>query len=274
MTTPHSNPRKRNTKGEYAARNAKHLKATGQTYNQARGAKERAIVKPTQSTAKSLQAAFDHFNRTLFGSTLPQCMVTLRTFGKARGYFSPDRFVNLTEVSTVHEIALDPRQFVDRSEVETLSTLVHEMCHLWQAAHGSMSRAGYHNAEWGTEMKRIGLHPSDTAAPGGKETGQRMSHYIVEGGPFALAAAKLVASGRAPLAWSDIEGFLTASPSAVPAPLAGALAGRTAKVSTKAGKRTKFVCPACQGAVWGKESILVACAGTTDAQHPPIQMLS
>ena len=99
------------------------------------------VVKPTDVTYRGFQAAYDVFNRELFGRRLPPCMITLRTFGKARGYFSPDRFVHLTEVTTTHEIALDPRQFMDRTAVEVLSTLAHEMCHLEQREYGTPSRA-------------------------------------------------------------------------------------------------------------------------------------
>ena len=44
-------------------------------------------------------------------------------------------------------------------------------------------------------MKEVGLYPSDTHEPGGKETGQRMGHYVIEGGLFAVAFAKLQATG-------------------------------------------------------------------------------
>ena len=44
-------------------------------------------------------------------------------------------------------------------------------------------------------MKAIGLQPSNTGAVGGKETGQQMTHYIIAGGPFAKAFAKLAATG-------------------------------------------------------------------------------
>ena len=36
--------------------------------------------------------------------------------------------------------------------------------------------------------------PSDTGAEGGKTTGQRMTHYIVEGGAFDGAARELLAT--------------------------------------------------------------------------------
>ena len=44
-------------------------------------------------------------------------------------------------------------------------------------------------------MKEIGLQPSSTGEPGGKETGQTVSHYIIPGGRYAKAYAKLKAKG-------------------------------------------------------------------------------
>ena len=57
------------------------------------------------------------------------------------------------------------------------------------------SRSGYHNKEWGTLMKRVGLYPSNTGQPGGKETGQSVSHYIIDGGPFSIACRALIETG-------------------------------------------------------------------------------
>jgi hypothetical protein len=204
-------------------------------------------------------------------------MITLRTFGRARGFFSPDQFVDIIKVSTVHEIALDPRQFMDRTEVEILSTLAHEMCHLWQQEHGSPSRAGYHNTQWANKMIEIGLQPSTTGCPGGKTTGQKVTHYIVPDGPFLEVATKLVVSGKAPLRWSDVEGFLMVPPDQVPpGPLAGlASAVRASRpVSTRAGKRVRYECPLCSNHVWGRGDLLVACAGTVEARHDAFGMLA
>jgi hypothetical protein len=44
-------------------------------------------------------------------------------------------------------------------------------------------------------MKAIGLYPSNTGAPGGRETGHQMQHYIVSGGRFAEVFAALAATG-------------------------------------------------------------------------------
>jgi hypothetical protein len=47
----------------------------------------------------------------------------------------------------------------------------------------------------GGQDEEIGLQPSTTGAPGGKETGQSVTHYIVDGGPYARAYAKLKGRG-------------------------------------------------------------------------------
>lgn len=228
-------------------------------------------TKPTTDTAAAFQHAYDVFNRKLYKGELPQCMITLRTFGKARGYFSPDRFIDITTVSTTHEIALDPRQFVDRTAVEILSTLAHEMAHLWQQVHGSPSRNGYHNTEWGDKMKAIGLHPSDTGAPGGKETGQRMTHYIMEDGRFLKVATELVASGKFQATWADVVGLFMVEPDKVDPKLVAAVPTRARKVST-AGQRTKYICPACANATWGRAGLKLWCLGDEAAEHDPAPM--
>jgi hypothetical protein len=44
-------------------------------------------------------------------------------------------------------------------------------------------------------MKRVGLYPSDTGKPGGRETGQQMTHYILAGGPFEKACQEILNQG-------------------------------------------------------------------------------
>ena len=63
------------------------------------------------------------------------------------------------------------------------------MAHEWQYHYGRhQSRGAYHNREWAGEMLRLGLHPSDTGRPGGRVTGQQMTHYIMPGGRFEQVA--------------------------------------------------------------------------------------
>ena len=88
-------------------------------------------------------------------------------------------------------------------------------------------------------MHAVGLIPSDTGAPGGKETGQKVSHYIAGGGPFDKACTDLIRQGfavRYVELWSDPEAR-----------------------KKKAASKTKYTCPACGLNAWGKPDISLIC---------------
>lgn len=193
----------------------------------------------TQAEYRTFQQAYDFFNAELFGGSLPHVLVTLQRHAKAYGYFSPERFVGRAEKEAAHELAMNPDHF-GRTDELILSTLVHEMVHVWQKAHGKMPRRGYHDKQWATKMKEVGLHPSDSGAPGGKETGQNISHYITEDGPFAVAFAKLQATGFT-LRWRSLTA--TDDPT------------RKKKNASK----TKYTCPACGTNAWAKPLTALIC---------------
>lgn len=132
---------------------------------------------------------------SLTPNSLPHVLVTLQRHARAKGYFAPERFAGRVEKVTAHELAMNPDVFTGRSDELILSTLVHEMAHVWQQSQGTPPRRSYHDKEWAAKMCEIGLQPSTTGEPGGKETGQSVTHYIVPGGPFVRAYAKLRATG-------------------------------------------------------------------------------
>jgi len=200
---------------------------------------------PTHRTYTSLDAAYDHFNRELFGGTLPPCLITMQRHHGAYGYFSGERFASLADPEEVtDEIALNPAHFATRTPTDILSTLVHEMTHLWQHHHpgGKPSRNGYHNQEWAAKMRSVGLIPSDTGEPGGKETGQKVSHAIEPGGRFEKACTAFLATAPAIL-YSDRAGSQDAA--------------RTRKA--KAASKTKYTCPACETNAWAKPNAHLIC---------------
>jgi len=142
---------------------------------------------PTRVTYVGLTEAYDWFNRQLFDKILPAALITMQRRRGSYGYFASERFGTRDHVDIVDEIALNPVHFETRSEGEILSTLVHEMVHLWQFRFGRPSRGGYHNRQWASKMKNIGLQPDNG---NGRETGQSVSHHIIPGGPFAQACAQ------------------------------------------------------------------------------------
>jgi hypothetical protein len=210
----------------------------------ARRAKRPAVVSdPTGTTYSGLNLAYDFFNGRLFDSKLPACLITLQRHKGAYGYFAPGRFGSRDGSTTADEIALNPSHFKERCNGDILSTLVHEQAHLWQQHFGKPSRGGYHNKEWGAKMKELGLYPSSTAMPGGRETGQKVSHYIIKGGPFDLACNALLEKGFDHLyveLWDES-------------------AKEKKKRAEKAKSKTAFCCPTCETKAWAKPTASLMC---------------
>lgn len=189
---------------------------------------------PTTTQYVNLQLAYSYFNEQLFDNKLSDCILTLRNHGKnTLGLFHAEQWVQ--ENDKCHEIALAPLH-LSRPLKDVFSTLVHEMCHLWQQDHGDPSRNGYHNKEWGGQMKTVGLHPSNTGKPGGKETGQQMTHYILDDGPFALAFDAMPDEIKLP--WVGVE---------------------QSSKTKKSPAKIKYACPTCDTVAWGKPDLSLRC---------------
>jgi hypothetical protein len=148
---------------------------------------------PTTQTYTSLTAAYEFFNKELFSGSLPACLITMQRHKGALGFFSGERFANTSDPKEItDEIALNPVHFATRKSVEVLSTLVHEMVHLWQHHFGERPRKGYHDRQWAGKMLAVGLIATETGELGGKQTGQHVTHLIEENGRYAQAVEKLL----------------------------------------------------------------------------------
>jgi len=185
---------------------------------------------------QGFQRAYDFFNRELFADSLPQVLVTLQRHANTRGYFSPERFKGRVEKAVVHELALNPDTFTGRTDELILSTLTHEMCHVWQETFGEPSRRGYHNRQWAGKMREVGLQPTSTGEPGGMETGQAVTHFIIPEGRYSKAYARLAETGFA-LHWQST-------------PAVG---------SAKKSSKNKFTCPECGQNAWAKPGARLIC---------------
>lgn len=198
---------------------------------------------PTLEQYGTFDEAYSFFNKRLFGGELPLCLFVFGRGGKNNlGYFSPERWSKRKGKDRIDEISVNPMRLRERSDRDIMSTLVHEMCHVWQQHFGKPSKNGYHNKQWGTKMDEVGLCPSNTGEEGGKRTGQQMTHFIVKGGPFDKLFAEFSKSHS--LGWiREIE------PGKAPAER----------------NKIKYTCPGCELNVWGKPDINIVC-GECDNQ--------
>ncbi len=201
---------------------------------------------PTTQTYTSLTTAYDFFNQELFSDSLPPCLITMQRHKGAFGFFSGERFANTTNPKEItDEIALNPVHFATRKPGEVLSTLAHEMVHLWQHHYGEPPRKGYHDKQWAAKMREIGLIPSSSGEEGAKETGQKMTHLIEENGRFARAVTKLLEEHPAIL-YSDRS-------------------ENNPERKKKAASKTKYTCPTCGLNAWAKPDAPLVC-GTCQEQ--------
>lgn len=214
----------------------------------------------TASEYSGFQTAYDFYNTHLFGGTLPECLITLQRHANSYGYFCKENFKGRGNELRTDEIALNPDEFDGRTDGQILSTLVHEMCHLWQSHFGTPGRSGYHNREWAQKMLEVGLEPVSYDFPG-KYTGQKVSHTIKPGDAFEQVTQKLLELGFQ-LSWQSNKWGVGISVKPLPP---GNDDGEDepsskSKPSPKKDKsKVKFSCSGCKQNAWAKESALLVC---------------
>ncbi len=197
-----------------------------------------ATTKPTSAQFAAFQAMYDYFNAALFGGALPGVFLNFSRHANCYGFFAADRWEGGAGTIT-HEISLNPAHLKGRDPRQVVSTLVHEMVHCWQQENGSPGKRTYHNMEWAQKMEEVGLFPSSTAAPGGKRVGYRVSHYVIEGGPFARAFDAMPRDYLLPwVCWEPT----------------GQSKGKAKPVS-----KLKYTCPSCAANAWGKPGLYLRC---------------
>lgn len=225
--------------------------------------REHPQLPPTLEAGAELQFAYSYFNEELFGGRLPDCVITYTRKKNVLGHFCADRFQRVGG-ALWPELALNPTYLALREDRESLSTLVHEQAHVARHYFGPLNKrgghgsAGYHDIPWADIMDRVGLTPSDTGMPGGKRTGHRMTHYIVQGGPFDLTCKRLLDQGFR-IHWRDRLFF------AGGAGVGGSLDPSDPASPSKKNDRVKFTCSLCLLNAWAKPSARLTC---TDCNHP------
>jgi SprT-like family len=216
-------------------------------------------TRPTEETYAQFQEAYDILNQALFDGALPNCLITLQRRNRTYGYFSSDRFVR-SDGAVTDEIALNPRHFPNRPVADVLSTLAHEMTHLWQHHHGTPGRGRYHNRQWADRMKDIGLQPTATGEEGGPETGDAVYHYIIPDGLFDAALRTLRARGFT-ITWIE-------KPRAAPVAVEGAGQDEKEPAEPKSGKRVKYTCPRCHLNAWARHEVRLICGADMTPMDP------
>lgn len=126
-------------------------------------------------------------------------------------------------------------------------------------------------------MKAIGLPASHNGMPGGRQTGDQMDHYLLDGGQFLSACDQLLQTNFR-ISWYDYypaakilkptagvfddEGVALASADAAVHEYIPALVSPTMLATAaieNASNRVKFRCEGCGAQAWGKSSLHLIC---------------
>jgi predicted SprT family Zn-dependent metalloprotease len=222
---------------------------------------------PTKDQFAAYRAMWAYFNKVLFAGALSHVILNFSRHARALGFFAPERWRNVGDEVT-HEISLNPSYLKRTDMKDAVSTLVHEMAHLWRYEQwraevrntppGQVKpkppTGGYHDVRWADKMESIGLMPSDTGKPGGNRVGYRMDHYIIPDGEFDRAFESMPVEAQLPWTCGVDEDALKGKK--------GKEAKAKAKAEAKEAERKrklKYSCPKCELNVWGKPGLNLSC---------------
>jgi hypothetical protein len=189
-------------------------------------------MKPTQTQFSAYQQVFDYFNSRLFDNSLPNCMLSFtRRRSISHTLFTTGQWCK-NAGSTTPEISLNLKQLSEDEPIEVVA-----MLDWWQERFGQPSRKGYYNREWAEKITTIGLIPSATGLPGGRQTGQGIKHYIEAKGRFEQAFKEMPVDFLFPFRPAMFEGQKRS--------------GYSVKVM--------YQCVGCGAKVWGKDGLELMC---------------
>lgn len=185
----------------------------------------------TQEAMDMLQKAYDHFNHRLHGGKLYGVQFSFQPLRKALSKFKAAQIID-SQDQLYDQIILCSNQLMSADPLKVLAAVDDGMISQNQHHSGKTGRDNYRNRERAEMAKEIGLYPSSTGAEGGKEIGDCISYYIIEGSSFQQAAQELLASGFK-MAWEEIKPKSKASES-------------------NSGKHYKHICPVSDCRVYGR----------------------
>ena len=179
----------------------------------ATGETKMPTLAPTRAQYTAFAALFQTFNERLFEGQLPEALLVFSRRKMVHGHFIAGAWRG--GGAEVDEISLNPDRFSDTEPADFASTLLHEMCHQFQAHHGEVPRRGYHDWQFANIMEERGLQTTADGTSSGKRTGQRMDHLIIPDGPFAKVFGELDPETFLPFRCTTIDRDMTRRPNAL-----------------------------------------------------------
>ena len=179
-------------------------------------------------------------------------------------YVRPNSLYDTDKKEVVQYLCINP-SFLNRGLTELLSTLCHELCHVYECAYIHIPRGGYHTKDWadlmhGCGLEPVYLNPSRTA----------VNETIIKGGIFEKFCEyfiKKYGEGFSNLTTHDCittddgNGAPVVNPPADNGRPRADNADKPIKVYNR--NKIKYTCTGCSSKVWGKPNLHIVCADCT-----------
>lgn len=229
-------------------------------------AKTKEVKTSTELYAK-IQLVIDELDKRFFSGAkkekIPQLVFAVNN--KCRScvisYVQPDALYDKKTDTKLQYMGINP-DYLDRPIGEILSTVCHELCHVYEHAYIHIPRGGYHDRQWAELMRDCGLEPKYL-----NSSKTAVTHTIIKDGAFdkfisdfvekygadyfniVSYSAEVMRRTRKELGIEDDE-----DDDDTPRP---DNADKPIKKYNR--NKIKYVCHGCDSKVWGKSGLSIHC---------------
>ena len=224
-------------------------------------------VKTSQELYSKIQTVIDLVDKRFFSGKkkekIPQLVFAINN--KCRScvvaYVQADALYDKKTDTKLQYMGINP-DYLDRPIGEILSTICHELCHVYEHAYIHIPRGGYHDKQWAELMRDCGLEPKYL-----NSSKTAVSHTIIKDGEFDKFVSEFVEKYGADyfniVSYSaevkrrtrkelgledDDEDDDSPKPDNADKPI---------KKYNR--NKIKYICPECQAKVWGKGGLSIHC---------------
>ena len=201
----------------------------------------------TSRTAGYLEKIFRALNQDFFSGELEEPIITIQSTPRAYGHVTVAKAWKRKD-DWRHELNIGA-ETLDRPIEDVTATMLHEMVHLYNLAHGvqDCSRGGmYHNKKFKDEAERRGLHIEHHEKYGWTITtpSDELLEYIINQG------------------WTEIR--INRGSTWNPPPSTGGKAGNSGTgagtgTAPKKSSTRKYICPCCKQSIRATKTVNIIC---------------
>ena len=141
-------------------------------------------LKTSQELYTKIQTVIDLVDKSFFSGKkkekIPQIVFAINNKCKSCvvAYVQADALYDKKTDTKLQYMGINP-DYLDRNIGEILSTICHELCHVYEHAYIHIPRGGYHDKQWANLMEECGLEPIYN-----NSSKTSVTHKIVPGGVF------------------------------------------------------------------------------------------